>query len=225
MNDEELVDELERSVTRRLERVSPRPDPEVLLTRVRQRAARQRARVIVVAAALVVAAGVGGYLVGDAGGHDATPTTVAAPPSDGTPPATAPDATLVEPVDPVAARAAVTQAFEDAFDGSTLPAARDAATQDGAALHQLRDDVLAYARRFGYTPAQLAGTTITVLDVSFIDETHASVRFTITVPGRGEVMVDKVGYAVFDGGRWKVALRTACDLISLDGIVGRCPPS
>jgi hypothetical protein len=124
----------------------------------------------------------------------------------------------------VTARTAIVQAFEDAFDGTSLPAARDAATQDGAELSQLRRDVLAYAQRFGYTAEQLAGTKIDVLEVSFIDETHATVRFTLTVPGRGAVIVDKVGYAVLDGGRWKVALRTACDLLSLDGVIGRCPP-
>jgi hypothetical protein len=144
--------------------------------------------------------------------------------SDGTPPATSPDATLVEPVDPVAARGAIVAAFQDAFDGTSSPAAKDVAIQDGAQLDQLRRDVLVYAQRFGYTADQLVATKITVLDVSFIDETHAAVRFTLSVPGRGDVIVDKVGYAVLDGGRWKVALRTACDLLSLDGLVGRCPP-
>ena len=97
--------------------------------------------------------------------------------------------------------------------------------QDGAALRQLRRSVDAFAKEHGYTSAQLAGTTITILDTNFIDETHAAVRFTIAVPERGNVIVDRVGYAVVDSHHWKVALRTACDLLSLDGLIGPCPPT
>jgi hypothetical protein len=64
-----------------------------------------------------------------------------------------------------------------------------------------------------------------VLGTSFIDETHAIVRFTLTVPGHGAILTDRVGYAVIDGGRWKVALRTVCDLLSLGGLSGQCPPA
>ena len=97
--------------------------------------------------------------------------------------------------------------------------------QDGAALRQLRHSVNAYAETRGYTSAQLAGTTITILNTSFIDETHAAVHFTLNVPERGNVIVDRVGYAVVDSQHWKVALRTACDLLSLDGLIGPCPPT
>lgn len=219
MDDDQLTAALGRSVAG----VSPRPDPEALLVRVERRANRQRTWLLAAVALVLVIGGVGGYLVGSAADEGPAPTSVAAR-SDGTPPVTTPDAALVEPVDPVAARTAIVQAFQDAFDGASPTSARDAATQDGAQLAQLRRDVLAYAQRFGYTAEQLAGTKIDVLDVSFIDETHATVRFTLAVPGRGDVIVDKVGYAVLDGGRWKVALRTACDLLSLDGVIGRCPP-
>jgi hypothetical protein len=85
--------------------------------------------------------------------------------------------------------------------------------------------VRTYAQRYGYTSEQLAGTSVTVLGVVFIDEAHAAVRFTITVPEHGDVLVDRVGYAFFDSGRWKVALRTACDLLSLNGLRQQCPPS
>jgi hypothetical protein len=219
MDDDRLTAALEDRVAG----VSPRPDPEALLVRVERRANRQRAWLLAALVVMLVIGGIGGYLVGSAGDDGPTRTSVASR-SDGTPPATTPDAALVEPVDAVAARTAIVHAFQDAFDGASLPSARDAATQDGTELAQLRRDVLAYAQRFGYTAEQLAGTKIDVLEVSFIDETHATVRFTLAVPGRGAVIVDKVGYAVLDGGRWKVALRTACDLLSLDGVIGRCPP-
>jgi hypothetical protein len=106
-----------------------------------------------------------------------------------------------------------------------VPAARrTAAIQQGASLESRRRQVLAFARARGYTTEQFAGTTIDVLDVQFIDEDHAVVRFTLTVPGHGPVMVDRVGYAVREDGTWRVALRTACDLMSLGGAAGPCPP-
>jgi hypothetical protein len=215
--------ELSAALGRSVAGVAPRPDAEALLVRVERRAARQRSWLIAAIVVMLVVGGIGGYLVGR--GDDAGPArTAVAARGDGTPPVTAPESALVEPVDPVAARAAILQAFADAFDGGSSAAAKDAAVQDGAELRQLRTDVSAYAKRFGYTAEQLAGTTIRVLEVDFIDEAHAAVRFTLTVPERGDVIVDKVGYAVLDGGRWRVALRTACDLLSLDGVIGRCPP-
>ena len=81
-----------------------------------------------------------------------------------------------------------------------------------------------HAERFGYTAEQLAGTTISLRDIAFIDETHAVVHFTLAIPGHGTILVDRVGYAVHTDGRWKVALRTACDLLSLDGLGRTCPP-
>jgi hypothetical protein len=216
--------ELSAALGRSVAGIAPRPDAGALLVRVERRASRQRSWLLAAVVAMLVVGGIGGYLVGRDGRDGAPTRTAVAAPGDGTPPATAADSALVEPVDPVAARVAIVQAFQDAFDGTSSNAAKATAVQDGDRLEQLRRDVFAYAQRFGYTPEQLAGTTISVLDVSFIDETHAAVRFTLSVPGRGEVIVDKVGYAVLDGRRWKVALRTACDLISLDGVIGRCPP-
>jgi hypothetical protein len=224
MNDDELASSIERSVARRVASIAPLPDAEELLTRLEHRNVRQRRRLIAAVALVLVVGGLGGYLIGDSRNDNGSRTAVAAV-SDGTPPSTAPDALQVAPADPDAARTQIVQAFSDAFDGGTPAAAKDLALQDGAALRQLRRDVLAFALGHGYTGAALAGTRITVLDTTFIDETHAAVHFTLTVPGRGDVIVDKVGYAVVDSGRWKVALRTACDLFSLDGFIGPCPPA
>jgi hypothetical protein len=123
-----------------------------------------------------------------------------------------------------AARAGVSRAYLDAYSGNSSDRVRAAATQDGPALQTLRGEVLANAQRHGYTTEQLAGATVNVLSVSFIDETHAVVRFTLTIPGHGDVLVDVVGYSVFEDGRWKVAARTACDLLSLNGLRRPCPP-
>ena len=64
-----------------------------------------------------------------------------------------------------------------------------------------------------------------MLDTAFIDASHAVVHFTLTIPGHGPILADRVGYAVLTDGRWKVALRTACDLLSLDGLGRTCPPA
>ena len=50
-------------------------------------------------------------------------------------------------------------------------------------------------------------------------------QFSLTIPGHGEILRDRVGYAVLVDGRWKVALRTECDLLSLNGLGAQCPPA
>ena len=59
----------------------------------------------------------------------------------------------------------------------------------------------------------------------FIDDTHAVVRFDLSIPDHGNVLADRAGYAVFVDGSWKVALRTVCDIVSLDGTTQTCPPA
>jgi hypothetical protein len=128
------------------------------------------------------------------------------------------------PADIQAARADVVNAYEAAYSGSVPAEERSAAIQGGASLEPLRQESSAVAKAYGYTPEELAAATIDVLDVQFIDADHAVVRFTLSVPGHGDVLVDRVGYAVRLDGHWKVALRTACDLLSLGGSSQPCPP-
>jgi hypothetical protein len=223
MSDDELATSIARSVEHRVGALSPRPDMEDLLARMGRRATRQRRSFLAGLVVVIVAAGFGGYLIGTANDNSGTRAVVAAQ-SDGLP---SPEASslALEPADAEAARSAITQAFHDALTGSSSDSTRAAAIQDGDSLQALRREVVTYAQRFGYTSDQLAGTSVTVLGVVFIDEEHAAVRFTISVPEHGDVLVDRVGYAFFDSGRWKVALRTACDLLSLNGLRQQCPPS
>ena len=79
------------------------------------------------------------------------------------------------------------------------------------------------ATRFGYTEDQLAGNVVTVSDPSFIDATHAVVRFSITIPGHGTAVRDRIGYAVQTNGKWQVAARTVCDLVWPSGTWAACP--
>ncbi|MEX1006743.1 MAG: hypothetical protein WD271_02750 [Acidimicrobiia bacterium] len=221
MSDDELAKSLERSIELRVRKLSPRADIEDLFARVGRRATRQRRAFVAGLVAVLVAAGYAGYLIGNA--NEASGTRAVAAQSDGLPSPEASSSAL-EPADVDAARAAIAQAFRDAFAGSTPERTRVAALQDGDSLQGFRREVLTYAELHGYTSEQLDGISINVLDVAFIDQTHGAVRFTVTVPEHGDVLVDRVGYAVFDGGRWKVAVRTACDLLSLGGLRQRCPP-
>jgi hypothetical protein len=217
----ETADALAASLRRRAQRIDPRPNLEVLLARLDQRVTRHRR---VLGAGLVAVLAVGG-LVGYALGSSSAPeTTAVVALNDGVPDA-ASNAPAIEPENVGAAVIAINQAFHDAFDGATPAATRLAATQNGAQLEALRREAVASAQRFGFSPVELTGITIEVSEPTFVDRTHAAVRFTLTVPGRGPVLVDQVGYAVVDAGRWKVSLRTACDLLSLSGLGRPCPPT
>ena len=163
-----------------------------------------------------------GYAIGRSGQGPATPASIVAL-DDGLP---GPHANAIgyEPANIDVARADIAAAFHDAFDGSAPEPAKLAAIQDGVRMQALTRQSKEWVQQFGFTAEQLAGTSISVLDASFIDETHAIVRFTLSIPGHGVILADRVGYAVVDGGRWKVALRTVCDLLSLNGRGARCPP-
>ena len=222
MKDDELVNSLERSIELRVRNVSPRPNVEDFLARVERRGSRQRRWLVGAVVAVLAVGGLAGFVIGRASEDPDTHVVLA--PSSGFPRADTSPGSL-EPADAGAARAAIVQAFHDAYDGSSPESVKSAAIQYGERLGAVRANIRKIAQLHGYTAEQLAGTTIEVLDVSFIDRTHAAVRFTITIPGHGNVLVDRVGYAVVDGGRWKVSLRTACDLLSLGGLPEACPPN
>jgi hypothetical protein len=221
MNDDELARALTRSVDARTRKMAPRADVDDLFARVRRRSARQHRVLLGSFVAVLALAGVAGYLIGrsDEGG---TTTVVAASGSIPNPRA---GSSGLAPADEEAARAAVKLAFHDAYTGDVPRQVKAAAIQRGGELETLSRAALKNAQRFGYTAEQLAGTTVEVTSVLFIDETHAAVRFTISIPGHGDMLVDRIGYAVLDDGRWKVSLRTACDILSLGGLLQECPPA
>lgn len=223
MNDDELGRALAQSAERRVRRVKPRPDVADLLARLERRTARQRLGLVVAIVAVLVVGAIGGYAIGRSGHDASTPASVVA--LDDGAPGPHQNPTGYEPADVDAARADIAGSFRDAFAGGVPEPLRSAAIQDGARMQALVQLSKTRAAQFGFTAEQLAGTSISVLDTSFIDETHAVVRFTLTIPGHGAVLTDRVGYAVLDQGRWKVALRTQCDLLSLDGLGAECPPA
>jgi hypothetical protein len=220
MSDMKTADALAASLRRRAQRIDPRPNLEQLLARLDRRVTRHRR---VLAGGLVAVLAVGG-VVGYAVGSSSVPETTAVVALNDGVPDPASNAPAIEPENVDAAVVAISQAFHDAFTGGIPVAVRQSATQNGALLETLRGEALASAQRFGVSPTELAGVTVEVRDTTFVDRTHAVVHFTLTVPGRGPVLVDQVGYAVVDAGRWKVSLRTACDLLSLSGLGRPCPP-
>ncbi len=223
MNDDELVGLLQRGIDRRVRSVSPPPNVEGLLTRLEHRVAHQR-RLLAAAlvGALFVGAGIVYGIVVSTGRSTASPSVSAfgagVPVSQGSGPS-------FEPRDANAARVAVAGAFHAGFDGGVSYRTRDAATQDAESLRIPRRDAEQFALGHGYTDEQLAGIRIAVLDTSFIDATHAVVRFSLMIPGHGVVLGDRVGYAIRGSGRWRVALRTSCDILSITGLWSQCPPA
>jgi hypothetical protein len=223
MNDDELGHAVGASVERRVARTTARPDVEALVTRVERRSQRQR-RLFQAGLVVVLVAGIGvGYAAGSSGSR--TPHSQVVAISDGAPGAPPEEGPAIAPADVDAATVAVVQAFHDAYDGTSPAPVRTAAIQGGAQLEALRTATLASAATQGFSAEQFAGASIQVRDTSFVDRTHAVVHFTLTIPGHGAVLVDVVGYAVADGGRWQVSLRTACDLLSLSGLGRACPPA
>jgi hypothetical protein len=221
VNDAELADALSSSLERRADRVQARPDAAHLLARFERRVAVQR-RLLLGALVVVLAVGAGaGYLAGSSGTRTDRAAIVAL--DDGAPGAQ-PTGSPIEPEDVDAAVAAIDQAFHAVFDGGVPDDVRRSATQGGAVLDGLRRETLAIAESRGYTADDLAGISIDVYGTTFVDRTHGVVHFTLSVPGHGVVLKDQIGYAIFEAGRWRVSLRTSCDLLSLSGLGRECPP-
>jgi hypothetical protein len=116
----------------------------------------------------------------------------------------------------------IAAAYHDVF-GPATDRAKVAAIQLGPELVPLLHRSTDIARRFGYTADQLEGNVVTVGSLSFIDATHAIVQFSITIPGHGTVVKQRVGYAVQTDGRWQVAARTVCDLVWPGTTSPACP--
>jgi len=222
MNDDELGRQLGESIHRRVRSATPRVSVERLLEHTEVRFARQRRHFAFALVAILVLGATAGFLIGRNDETSSEKVSVAVL-DDGTPPSGR-SASGYEPRDLAGTTAEIGSAFHAAFDGSAPTADKLDAIQDGAAIQPLFEQSSAEAEQHGYSREQLAGSTITILDTSFIDATHAVVRFSITIPGHGQILSDRIGYAIQSDGRWRVALRTVCDLLSLDGLGRQCPP-
>jgi hypothetical protein len=106
-----------------------------------------------------------------------------------------------------ATRAAVASAYADLFDSSSTDARAVAALQHGTVF------AATIAKQSSGSLAQKAGVKVTKVTVH---GDVADVTFTIT-SGGSAVLPDAGGNAVREDGRWKVAARTFCTLLKLEG--------
>lgn len=214
MNDDELGGLLAESAQRRVRNVRPQADPDELLHRIDARAKRQR----LLAVALGVGLAVTGLLagLGLARADDVAPVVA---PAEATSTTAAP---ALVPTDAVAARAAIAGAYHDVFTAGVSTEQRSAAVQSG-----FDTDIFARGRDAGLaanlTPEQLSAVTVSTSDITFVDSAHATVSFAIEVPGNAVISAPRTGYAVYESGRWKVAWRTACDVMRFVADEASCP--
>ncbi len=107
---------------------------------------------------------------------------------------------------------AITDVYTAFFDGKT-PAAQKATLVE-------KGDVFAPVLQAQASNPQAQGTSATVSSVTLTDPTHAAVTYTILMGGN-PVLPNQNGQAVQDGGQWKVASATFCQLMTLQG--GKSP--
>jgi hypothetical protein len=187
-----------------------------LLARSEELRQRQRRRFTAATTIVVLVVAVAAFAVGTAvSDGDGDTTAVVIPRSAGV-------ADIYAPGDLAKAGVEIASAYRVVF-GLADDRAKAAAIQLGSDLIPLLHRSKEIGARFGYTEDQLAGNVVTVSDPSFIDATHAVVRFSITIPGHGTVVKDRIGYAVQTDGRWQVAARTVCDLVWPAGTWAACP--
>jgi hypothetical protein len=130
-------------------------------------------------------------------------------------PTTLPAPGAEQPADVAAATAGVSQAFTDAYSGTSTVAVREAAIDDPSGV----DAVYAELER-GSFAQQVNTAEPHVRDVVFLSATTAAVRYDIVIPNYSDFN-GQLGEAVFTGGRWKITRRTFCAAVSL--AIVTCP--
>jgi hypothetical protein len=215
-SDDELGARLGRSIDTRVRRLRARNDLDDLLARSEARHRRQRRQFAVGTAIAVLVVAIGAFVVGAATSDEGVDTTAVVIPRS-------PDvADIYAPGDLARAGVEIARAYRTVFGPASDPAKAES-IQLGSDIIPLLHRSKKIATRFGYTEDQLAGNVVTVSDPSFIDATHAVVKFSITIPGHGTAVKDFIGYAVQTDGKWQVAARTVCDLVWPSGTWAACP--
>jgi hypothetical protein len=220
MSDDRFEPRVEWSLRERVRHQSPRPDVGRLIERADQRARRMR-RAWGAAVVVALVAGVAvGWLWTSTDSSNAPAGSVASPPAavgDGTSANTS-----MQPVDPTRANGEITTTFQTAFGGHVPLEQRLAAIQQGATLSASIEAATNLAVSNGHPTEQLTEASVTVGSISYIDPTHAIVPFSIATPHSPTPLIQTTGYAVFDAGRWKVSLRTGCDVLDVDRSAASC---
>jgi hypothetical protein len=214
--DDELGAQLGRNIDARVRRLRPTDDIEGLLTKSTELRRHQRRRFGVATTLLVIVVAIVAFSVGAAtsdGGKETTAVVI---------PRTPAVADIYAPEDLRRAGVEISESYRAVF-GPANDQAKVAAMQLGPQLLPLLHRSAEIAQRFGYTQDQITRNVVTVSDPSFIDATHAIVKFSIAIPEHGMVVKDRVGYAVQTDGRWQVAARTVCDIVWPGTTSAACP--
>jgi hypothetical protein len=215
-SDEELGAQLGRSIDARVRRLRPENDLDDLLARSEARRRRQKRQFAAGGTIVVLVVAIGAFVIGASTSDDGgTTTAVVIPKSSNV-------ADIYAPAELARAEVEIATAYRNVFAPAS-EASKVSSIQLGEDLVPLLHRSTDIARRFGYTDDQLAGNVVTVSEPSFIDATHAIVKFSITIPGHGTVVKDRVGYAVQTDGRWQVAARTVCDIVWPGTTSPACP--
>jgi hypothetical protein len=123
------------------------------------------------------------------------------------PPADAGSGRSGTPAD-AATRHAVSTAFSTFFSPTSTPAQSEVVLQHGSVFSKtLADEAKS---------TQAQHVTATVSAVSLTSADVAAVTFTLT-SGGSPLVSNTSGYAVREGGSWKVAAQTFCSLLQLEG--------
>jgi hypothetical protein len=151
----------------------------------------RRTGVLVLAAlTLVVSAG-----CSSSGGNPATSTSAGSgAPAAGGPPVSA------------ATKKAVEKAFTVFFNSDSKTAQSEAVLQHGAVFHQtlIAQGKTDYAKN----------TSVKITSVTKVSKNVSAVKFTIN---SGSIKFPYHGNAVREGGKWKVAAKTLCGLLKVEG--------
>lgn len=215
-SDDELGAQLGRSIDARVRRLRPARDLDDLLARSEARRRRQKRQFAVGGTIVVLVVAIAAFAIGASTSDDGgTTTAVVIPKSSNA-------ADIYAPAELAKAGVEIATAYRNVFAPAS-DASKVSSIQLGEDLVPLLRRSTDIARRFGYTDDQLAGNVVTVSEPSFIDATHAIVKFSITIPDHGTVVKDRVGYAVQTDGRWQVAARTVCDIVWPGTTSPACP--
>jgi hypothetical protein len=129
-------------------------------------------------------------------------------------PPTLPPPGAQQPPDATAARAAIQQAFDDTYGPDVAQGTKEAAVQDGAALFPLFRQAAN-----GAFAQQVHAVKVRIDELVFTSATHATLRYDLLIPN--DNWTNRIGDAVFEEGRWKVARSTICNDLSLAAVT--CP--
>ena len=105
-----------------------------------------------------------------------------------------------------ATRKAVVKSFTIFFNSNSTTAQSQAVLQNGAAFHKtlVEQGKSDYAKK----------TSVKVVSVTKVSRKLVDVKFTIT---SGSIKFPYQGNAVREGGKWKVAAKTLCGLLKVEG--------